>query len=56
MTVPGSVIKKTDGANVALNSMRASGVSSAYVVSDYMHFDGIITLEGAFPCGMGRRL
>ena len=54
MTVPGSVIKKTDGANVALNSMRASGVSSAYVVSDYMHFDGIITLEGALSVRDGK--
>ena len=55
MTVPGSVIKKTDGANVALNSMRASGVSSAYVVSDYMHFDGIITLEGALSVRDGKK-
>ena len=55
MTVPGSVIKKTDGANVALNSMRTSGVSSAYVVSDYMHFDGIITLEGALSVRDGRK-
>lgn len=52
MTVPGSVIKKTDG---ALNSMRASGVSSAYVVSDYMHFDGIITLEGALSVRDGKK-
>lgn len=55
MTVPGSVIKKTDGANVALNSMRASGVSSAYMVSDYMHFDGIITLEGALSVRDGKK-
>lgn len=55
MTVPGSVIKKTDGANVALNSMRANGVSSAYVVSDYMHFDGIITLEGALSVRDGKK-
>ena len=55
MTVPGSVIKKTDGTNVALNSMRASGVSSAYVVSDYMHFDGIITLEGALSVRDGKK-
>lgn len=55
MTVPGSVIKKTDGANVALNGMRASGVSSAYVVSDYMHFDGIITLEGALSVRDGKK-
>ena len=55
MTVPGSVIKKPDGANVALNSMRASGVSSAYVVSDYMHFDGIITLEGALSVRDGKK-
>lgn len=55
MTVPGSVIKKTDGANVALNSMGASGVSSAYVVSDYMHFDGIITLEGALSVRDGKK-
>lgn len=55
MTVPGSVIKNTDGANVALNSMRASGVSSAYVVSDYMHFDGIITLEGALSVRDGKK-
>ena len=55
MPVPGSVIKKTDGANVALNSMRASGVSSAYVVSDYMHFDGIITLEGALSVRDGKK-
>ena len=55
MTVPGSVIKKTDGANVALNSMRASGVSSAYVVRDYMHFDGIITLEGALSVRDGKK-
>ena len=34
--------------------MRASGVSSAYVVSDYMHFDGIITLEGALSVRDGK--
>ena len=48
-------IDSVDTTNVSLNSMRASGVSSAYVVSDYMHFDGIITLEGALSVRDGKK-
>ena len=47
MSTPSCIVKDSDGANTALTSMRANGVSSAYVVGDHMNFIGIVTLEGA---------
>jgi glycine betaine/proline transport system ATP-binding protein len=54
MTVPGCIVKQSDGAHVALTNMRTSGVSSAYVVGEAMHLRGIITLEGALGVREGR--
>ena len=34
MSTPSCIVKDSDGANTALTSMRANGVSSAYVVGD----------------------
>lgn len=36
-----------DGAAIALRNMRNSGLSSAYVVDEHLHFVGIITLDNA---------
>jgi ABC-type proline/glycine betaine transport system, ATPase component len=55
MTVPGTVVRETDCAHVALSSLRASGVSCAYVVSDYMRFDGIVSWHGALSVRDGKR-
>ncbi|MCH3950668.1 MAG: betaine/proline/choline family ABC transporter ATP-binding protein [Acidaminococcus sp.] len=55
MTVPAAVVKNTEGAHVALKSMKTGGVSSAYVVSENMHFDGIITLDGALSVRDGKK-
>lgn len=55
MTTPSCIIKDTDGANTALTSMRANGVSSAYVVGDRMNFIGIVTLEGALAVRDGKK-
>ena len=49
------IFKDSDGANTALTSMRANGVSSAYVVGDHMNFIGIVTLEGALAVRDGKK-
>lgn len=47
MSTPTCMVRSSDGAAIALRSMKRSGVSSAYVVDDHLHFLGIITLDGA---------
>lgn len=54
MAVPSCIIKSTDGANTALKSMYANGVSSAYVVGEQMRFIGLITLDGALAVRDGK--
>ncbi len=54
MSVPSCIIKNTDGANTALKSMYANGVSSAYVVGEQMRFIGLITLDGALAVRDGK--
>lgn len=55
MSTPSCIVKDSDGANTALTSMRANGVSSAYVVGDHMNFIGIVTLEGALAVRDGKK-
>lgn len=54
MVTPASMIKATDGVNIALKSMKSNGVSSAYIVGEQMHFIGIITLEDALAVRAGK--
>lgn len=54
MVTPASMIKATDGVNIALQSMKSNGVSSAYIVGEQMHFIGIITLEDALAVRAGK--
>lgn len=55
MVTPSCMIKATDGVNIALQSMRNNGVSSAYIVGEQMHFIGIITLEDALVVRAGKK-
>ena len=55
MSTPSCIVKDSDGANTALTSMRANGVSSAYVVGDHMNFIGIVPLEGALAVRDGKK-
>lgn len=55
MSTPSCIVKASDGANTALTSMRANGVSSAYVVGDHMNFIGIVTLDGALAVRDGKK-
>ena len=47
MSTPNCMVRIKDGAAIALRNMRNSGLSSAYVVDDHLHFVGIITLDNA---------
>ena len=47
MSTQTCIVRNIDGAAVALRNMKNSGVSSAYVVDEHLHFIGIITLDGA---------
>lgn len=47
MSTPNCLVRSTDGAAIALRTMKLSGVSSAYVVNDQLQFEGIITLDAA---------
>lgn len=55
MSTPSCIVKTSDGANTALTSMRANGVSSAYVVGEHMDFIGIVTLDGALAVRDGKK-
>ncbi len=54
MSTPTCMVRRTDGATVALRNMRNSGVSSAYVVNERMNFIGILTLDGALRIQSGK--
>ncbi len=47
MSTPNYLVRLRDGAAIALRNMRNSGLSSAYVVDEHLHFVGIITLDNA---------
>lgn len=47
MSVPGCLTKIKDGPKVALQEMKANSVSSAYVVDEKLHLQGIVTLSAA---------
>lgn len=51
---PGSLVRIQEGARTALKSMKANGVSSAYVVGEHMEFLGIITLDQALAVKDGQ--
>lgn len=55
MSTPSCIVKDSDGANTALKSMRANGVSSAYVVGEHMNFIGIVTLDAALAVREGHK-
>lgn len=45
MSLPGCLTKLKDGPKVALQEMKASSVSSAYVIDDQLQLKGIVTLN-----------
>lgn len=47
MSTQTCIVRNIDGASLALRNMKSSGVSSAYVVDEHLHFIGIITLDAA---------
>ncbi len=47
MSTQTCIVRNIDGAATAMRNMKNSGVSSAYVVDEHLHFLGIITLDGA---------
>ena len=47
MTTPNSIVRLKDNPNYAITMMRNNKVSSAYVVSDRMKFQGIINIDDA---------
>ncbi len=47
MSTQTCIVRNIDGAATAMRNMKSSGVSSAYVVDEHLHFLGIITLDGA---------
>lgn len=47
MTTPNSIVRLKDTPTYAINMMRSNKVSSAYIVSEKMKFQGIITIDDA---------
>ena len=47
MITPNSIVRIKDTLNYAINMMRSNGVSSAYVVSEKMKLEGILTIDDA---------
>ncbi|HZJ99067.1 MAG TPA: glycine betaine/L-proline ABC transporter ATP-binding protein [Tissierellaceae bacterium] len=47
MITPNSIVRLKDNPQMALNTMRENGVSSAYVISDKTKLRGVITLDDA---------
>lgn len=47
MITPNSIVRLKDNLNYAINTMRRNRVSSAYVVSEKMKFEGVITIDNA---------
>lgn len=47
MITPASLIRETDGPNVALKQMHANSISSVFVVNGSLELSGIVTLDSA---------
>lgn len=47
MITPASLVKLSDGPNVALKEMKSNSISSVFVVGDNMDLAGIVTLDSA---------
>lgn len=47
MITPNSIVRLTDSPRFAIKIMKQNGVSSAYVVSNRMRFEGILTIDDA---------
>ncbi len=47
MITPNSIVRLTDSPRFAIKIMKQNGVSSAYVVSNRMRFEGILTIDAA---------
>ncbi len=47
MITPNSIVRLKDSPNFAISTMKANGVSSAYVVQDKMRLQGVITIDDA---------
>ncbi|HHT97078.1 MAG TPA: glycine betaine/L-proline ABC transporter ATP-binding protein [Clostridiales bacterium] len=47
MVTPNSIVRKKDNLSYAIRMMRSNGVSSAYVVSQKMKLEGIVTIDDA---------
>ena len=52
MITPNSIVRLQDSPNYAIKTMRAKGVSSAYVVGAKMKLEGVVTIDDALE---GRR-
>lgn len=52
MITPNSIVRLQDSPNYAIKTMRANGVSSAYVVGAKMKLEGVVTIDDALE---GRR-
>lgn len=47
MVAPNSIVRLKDNLNFAIKTMRANGVSSAYVVGEKMELQGVVTIDDA---------
>jgi glycine betaine/proline transport system ATP-binding protein len=47
MVTPNSIVRTRDSLNHAIKTMRANGVSSAYVVDAKMRLQGVVTIDDA---------
>ena len=47
MVTPNSIVRTRDSLNHAIKTMRANGVSSAYVVDAKMRLKGVVTIDAA---------
>lgn len=47
MITPNSIVRLKDSLNLAIKTMRANGVSSAYVVGEKMRLEGVVTIDDA---------
>ncbi|MGN9165178.1 quaternary amine ABC transporter ATP-binding protein [Tissierellaceae bacterium HCP3S3_D8] len=53
MVAPNSIVRLKDNLNFAIKTMRANGVSSAYVVGEKMELQGVVTIDDAIQANKG---
>ena len=53
MTTPNSIVRLKDAPSFAINIMRTNKVSTAYVVTDRMKLEGVITIDDAIRANKG---